>query len=68
MKKWELLHLTLDNSKSDKEQGDYQDQKEKKTFKTRRVQVIKCEFCAEGSSEGRLISEMSSEFVWSSNF
>ena len=26
MKKWELLHLTLDNSKSDKGQGDYQDQ------------------------------------------
>ena len=35
-------------------------------FKTRRAQVIKCEFCAEGSSEVRLISEMSSEFVWSS--
>ena len=31
-------------------------------FKTRRVQVIKCEFCAEGGSEGSLISEMSSEF------
>ena len=31
--------------------------------KTRRVQVINCEFCGEGSSEGRLISEMSSEFV-----
>ena len=30
-----------------------------KMFKTRRVQVIKCEFCAEGSSEGSLISEMS---------
>ena len=28
-------------------------------FKTRRVQVIKCEFCAEGRSEGSLISEMS---------
>ena len=26
MKKWEPLHLTLDNSKSDKEQGDYQEQ------------------------------------------
>ena len=26
MKKWELLHLTLDNSKSDKGQGKYQDQ------------------------------------------
>ena len=33
--------------------------------KTRRVWVIKCEFCAEGSTEGSLISEMSSEFVWS---
>ena len=37
-------------------------------FKTRRVQVIKCEFCAEGSNEGSLISKMSSEFVWSSIF
>ena len=27
-----------------------------------------CEFCAEGTSEGSLISEMSSEFVWSSIF
>ena len=27
MKKWALLHLTLDNSKSDKGQGDYQDKK-----------------------------------------
>ena len=27
MKKWALLHLTLDNLKSDKEQGDYQDKK-----------------------------------------
>ena len=26
MKKWEPLHLTLDNSKSDKGQGDYLDQ------------------------------------------
>ena len=26
MKKWEPLHLTLDNYKSDKGQGDYQDQ------------------------------------------
>ena len=33
-------------------------------FKKRRVQVIRYEFCAEGSSEGSLISEMSSEFVW----
>ena len=38
-------------------------------FKTGRVQVvIKSEFCAEGSSEVSLISEMSSEFVWSSIF
>ena len=37
-------------------------------FKRKRVQVIKCEFCAEGSSEVSLISEMSSEFVWSSIF
>ena len=34
-----------------------------KIFKTKRVQVIKCEFCAEGSSEDSLISEISSEFV-----
>ena len=26
MKKWELQHLTLDNSRSDKGQGNYQDQ------------------------------------------
>ena len=26
MKKWELLHLTLDNSKYDEEQGNYKDQ------------------------------------------
>ena len=41
-------------------------------FKAKRVQVIKCEFCAEGSSEVSLISEMSSELkygvVWSSIF
>ena len=37
-------------------------------FKAKRVQVIKCEFCAEGSSEVSLISEVSSEFVWSSIF
>ena len=37
-------------------------------FMTRRVQVIKCEICADGSSEGNLISEMSSEFVLSSIF
>ena len=29
---------------------------------------LSCEFCAEGSSEGSLISEMSSEFEWSSIF
>ena len=34
-------------------------------FKTRRVRVIKCELCAEGSSEDSLTSETSSEFVWS---
>ena len=37
-------------------------------FKTRRGEVIKCEFCAEGSSEVSLICEMSSEFVWNSIF
>ena len=36
--------------------------------KARRVQVIKCEFCGEGSSEGSLISEMSSEFVYGVQF
>ena len=51
------LYLTRDNSKSDKGQGDYQDQI--KNVQGRRVQVIKFEFCAEGSSEGSLISEMS---------
>ena len=29
MKKWELLHLAFNNSKFDKGQGDYQDQKKK---------------------------------------
>ena len=33
-------------------------------FKTRRVRVIKCEFCTEGSSEGTLISEMSSQTLY----
>ena len=33
-------------------------------FKTRVVGVIKCEFCAEGSSEGSLIVEIFSKFVW----
>ena len=37
-------------------------------FKTRRGEVIKCEFFAEGSSEVSLICEMSSEFVWNSIF
>ena len=32
-------------------------------FKVTRVQVIKREFCAEGSIEVSLIPEMSSEFV-----
>ena len=67
MKKWELLHLTLLNSKSDKGQGDYYDQI-KNVQGNESYQVIKCEFCAEGNNEGSLISEMSSEFVWSSIF
>ena len=29
-----------------------------KIFKTRRVRVIRCEFCAEGGSEGRLTSQI----------
>ena len=37
-------------------------------FKTRRVQVIICAFCAEESSEVSLVPEMSSEFAWSSIF
>ena len=37
-------------------------------FKTRVVGVIKCEFCAEGSSEGSLIVEIFSKFVWTSIF
>ena len=56
MKKWEALHLTPDNSKQNR--MEYVQDKE-----SSRYQV--CEFFAEGSSEGRLISEMSSEFVWS---
>ena len=64
MKKWELLHLTLDNSKSDKELGDYQDQIKNVQDK----ESSSYQFCAEGSSEGSLISEMSSEFLWISVF
>ena len=37
-------------------------------LKTMTVQIIKCEFRAEGSSESSLISEMSSDFVWNSVF
>ena len=37
-------------------------------FKTRRVRVIKCEFTAGGSSEGILISEMSSKFACNLDF
>ena len=37
-------------------------------FKTMRRQIIKCEFCAEGSIEGTLNFEISLEFVWSSIF
>ena len=37
-------------------------------LKTMAVQIIKCEFRAEGSSESSLISEMSSDFVWNSVF
>ena len=37
-------------------------------LKTMTVQIIKCEFRAEGSSESSLFSEMSSDFVWNSVF
>ena len=37
-------------------------------LKTMTVQIIRCEFRAEGSSESSLISEMSSDFVWNSVF
>ena len=43
MKKWEQLQLTLRNSKSEEEQGDYQD-KTQKLFKTMRFRVMKHEF------------------------
>ena len=43
MKKWEQLHLTLDKSKSEKRQGDYQD-KARKLFKKMRVRVMRYEF------------------------
>ena len=55
MKKWEPIHLTLDNSKSEEGQGDYQDKI--KNVQDKESLSYKCEFCAEGSSEGRLISE-----------
>ena len=58
MKKWEPLHLTHNNSKSEEGQGNHLDEI-KKMFKTRRVPVIKCKFCTEGSSEDSRISEMS---------
>ena len=44
MKKWEALHLTPDNSKQNR--MEYVQDKE-----SSRYQI--CEFCAEGSSEGR---------------
>ena len=43
MKKWEQLQLTLDKSKSEKRQGDYQD-KARKLFKKMRVRVMRYEF------------------------
>ena len=60
MKKWELLHLALNNSKS--EEGRRQLLGQNKKCSRQGVWVIKCEFCVEGNSKGRLISEMSSEF------
>ena len=42
-KKWQELQLTLDNSKSEVGQGDYQD-KTQKLLKTMSIPVIKCEF------------------------
>ena len=43
MKKWEQLQLTVDNSKSEEGQGDYQG-KTQKLFKTMTVRVMKYEF------------------------
>ena len=43
MKKWEQLLLTLNNSKLEKEQGDYQD-KTQKLFQTMRVRIMRYEF------------------------
>ena len=47
MKKWELLHLTLDNSNSDKGQGYYRI--EQKMFKTRRGQLSNVNFVQKGA-------------------
>ena len=49
MKKWELLHLTLDNSKSDKGQGDYQDQKEKKRSRKGEFKLSNVNFMQKGA-------------------
>ena len=46
MKKWALLHLTLDNSKSDKGESDYQDQIKKSgqgEFKLSKVNFVQKE-------------------------
>ena len=49
MKKWELLHLILDNSKSDKGQGDYQDQKEKKRSRKGEFKLSNVNFVQKGA-------------------
>ena len=62
--KWEPLPLTLENSKSEEAiiRAKY------KKIKTRKVHVLKCEFCVEGNSENILITQLFSDFVWSSLF
>ena len=63
MKKWELLHLTLDNSKSDKGAGRLLGSN-KKCSRKGELKLSNIKFVQKGA----VISEMSSEFVWSSIF
>ena len=53
MKKWEELSLVLDNTSSERGQGDYKD-KTQKLFKTREFKISNKNFhrfCSEGTNE-----------------
>ena len=68
MKKWELLHLTLDNSKSYKARARQLLGSNKKCWRQGEFKLSNVNFVQKGAVMGSLISDMSSEFVWSSIF